>query len=117
MMSVSHPELCRRVALRYSLSTILICCAAPILDVTNMAFAFDSLPLNVYLVWLAWQFHEKADSQSSRKLFRYTLIHLPLLMMLMFISKKSSNSSSGASVAAAAATEDKVLAVTSVAAK
>lgn len=89
MMSVTHPELCRRVSLRYSLATILVCSAAPLLDVTTIAFAFDSLPLNAYLAYLAWQFHEKADAQSSRKLFRYTLIHLPLLMMLMFISKKS----------------------------
>ena len=58
------------------------------LDVTTLAFALDSLPLNIYLVYLSWRFYEEANSSSSRKLFRYTLIHLPLLMILMFISRK-----------------------------
>ena len=60
------------------------------LDVTSLTFAVDSLPLNGYLIYLSWIFYKKADSSSSRKLFRYTLIHLPLLMILMFISRKRS---------------------------
>jgi len=87
MMSVTHPELCKRVALRYSALTIGVCTAAPLLEVTSWAFAVDSLPLNLYLTFLAWKFYQKADSNSSRKLFRFTLIHLPLLMTLMCISK------------------------------
>ena len=91
MMSVTHPGLCKRVALRHSLGCIAICTAAPLLDVTTWAFAIDSLPLNLYMTYLSWKFHQKADSSSSRKLFRFSLIHLPLLMMLMCISKKSDN--------------------------
>jgi len=34
-----------------------------------------------------FRFYEKADSSSSRKLFRFSLIHLPLLMTLMWVSK------------------------------
>lgn len=94
MMSVTDPDLCRRVALRYSAACIAICTAAPLLDLTTWAFAVDSLVLNVYLTYLAYRFYEKADSSSSRKLFRFTLIHLPLLMTLMFISKKKSNDNS-----------------------
>jgi len=35
------------------------------------------------------RFYQKADSNSSRKLFRFSLIHLPLLMTLMCLGKKS----------------------------
>jgi len=89
MMSVTHPDLCRRVALRHSLACIGICTAAPLLDLTTWAFAADSLVLNLYLTLLAYKFYQKADSNSSRKLFRFTLIHLPLIMILMWISKKA----------------------------
>lgn len=89
MMSVTHPDLCRRVAVRHSVACIAICSAAPLLDVTHWAFAIDSLPLNLYLTFLAYRFYQKADSNSSRKLFRFSLIHLPLLMTLMCVSKKS----------------------------
>ena len=89
MMSVTHPALCKRVALRHSLALVGICTAAPLLDVTTWAFAADSLPLNLYMAFLAWRFHQKADSNSSRKLFKFSLVHLPLLMMLMCISKKT----------------------------
>jgi heme o synthase len=89
MMAVTSPDLCKRVALRYSVACIAICSgAAPLLDVTTWAFAIDTLPLNGYLTYLSWKFYQKADSNSSRKLFRFTLIHLPLLMTLMFINRK-----------------------------
>ena len=89
MMSVTDPDLCKRVALRYSIACIAICSlAAPLLEVTSWAFALDTLPLNGYLTYLAWKFYQKSDSNSSRKLFRFTLIHLPLLMTLMFINRK-----------------------------
>jgi len=89
MMSVTHPDLCRRVALRQSIGCTAVCTAAPLLDVTHWAFALDSLPLNIYLIYLSYRFYQKADSNSSRKLFRFSLIHLPLLMTLMCLSKKS----------------------------
>lgn len=89
MMSVTNPDLCKRVAFRHSLLCTAVCSvAAPLLEVTTPAFAVDSLPLNMYLIYLSWNFMKNADSSSSRKLFRYTLIHLPLLMLLMFVSRK-----------------------------
>lgn len=91
MMSVTNPALCRRVALRYSLAIIGICTLAPVTDVTTWIFAVDSLPLNGYLVYLAWRFYKDADSKSSRKLFLFTLLHLPAVMVLMIISKKYYN--------------------------
>lgn len=89
MMAVLNPNLNKLVALRYSLCLVGLCVAAPILDITTWAFAIDSLPANVYLSYLAWKFYCNGDSNSSRKLFRFSLIHLPLIVMLMLISKKS----------------------------
>lgn len=41
------------------------------------------------LLFPAWQFYQKSDSNSSRKLFRFSLIHLPALMILMLVNKKN----------------------------
>jgi len=98
MMSVTHPDLCRRVALRHSAACIGICTMAPILGVTDWAFAVDSLFLNVYFTYLAYRFYEKADSNSSRKLFRFSLVHLPLLLTFMWISKKSTKEEEDTSI-------------------
>ncbi|XP_075220384.1 cytochrome c oxidase assembly factor 10 [Lycorma delicatula] len=88
MMAVTDPGLCRRTALRYTLAIIALSCSAPLLDVTNIWFALESLPLNIYFGYLAWQFYKESDSSTSRQLFRFSLIHLPLLMILMLINKK-----------------------------
>lgn len=89
MTSVVKPELCKRVALRYSVGMIGLCSAAPLVELTTWTFAVDSLPLNIYLAYLAWNFYRKGDSNSSRKLFRFTLVHIPTLLILMLIGKKS----------------------------
>lgn len=91
MMSVTNPGLCRRVALRYSLAMFPICTLAPALDLTTWTFAIDSIPVNGYLTYLAWKFYQDPDSKSSRKLFMFTLIHLPAILGLMIISKKYNN--------------------------
>lgn len=88
MMSVTNPGLCKRVALRHSVGMIGICSLAPVVGVTTWTFAVDSLPFNGYLVYLAWRFYRDGDSKSSRKLFMFSLLHLPAIMMLMIISKK-----------------------------
>ena len=68
MMSVTHPDLCRRVALRHSLGLVAVCSAAPLLEVTHWAFALESLPLNLYMVLSSreniWKF--------LNNIFRYT---------------------------------------------
>uniref|UniRef100_A0A1Q3FGH6 Protoheme IX farnesyltransferase, mitochondrial n=1 Tax=Culex tarsalis TaxID=7177 RepID=A0A1Q3FGH6_CULTA len=88
MMANSHPELCTRVSLRHTGYTTALSLLAPALDVTNVWFALETLPLNAYFAYLAWDFHQKADSKSSRKLFRFSLLHLPLLMVLFLLNKK-----------------------------
>lgn len=93
MMAVTNPGLCRRVALRHTVVITAACLAAPHVGVTNAWFALESLPLNLYFTYLAWEFYKKSDSSSSRKLFRFSLVHLPALMLLMLVNKKYWSSS------------------------
>lgn len=52
MMAVSHPALCRRTALRHTIALGLLCTTAPLLDITNIWFALETLPLNTYFAYL-----------------------------------------------------------------
>ncbi|CAH1794215.1 unnamed protein product [Owenia fusiformis] len=88
MMSVINPDLCKRVAARYCVGMIGLCSIAPLADLTTWMFVIDSLPLNGYLAYLGYRFYRDADSKSSRKLFRFSLIHIPVLIILMLLSKK-----------------------------
>lgn len=36
----------------------------------------------------AYKFYKKSDSGTSRQLFRFSLLHLPLLMLLLLLNKK-----------------------------
>ncbi|XP_059126898.1 protoheme IX farnesyltransferase, mitochondrial [Peromyscus eremicus] len=88
MMSVTHPALCRRVALRHCLALIALSTAAPALDITTWAFPIISLPINLYISYLGFRFYVDADRRSSRKLFFCSLWHLPLLLLLMLTCKQ-----------------------------
>ncbi|XP_054427190.1 protoheme IX farnesyltransferase, mitochondrial isoform X1 [Pteronotus mesoamericanus] len=88
MMSVTHPALCRRVALRHCLALIGLCMAAPLLDVTTWTFPAISLPINLYISYLGFRFYMDADRKSSRRLFFCSLWHLPLLLLLMLTCKQ-----------------------------
>lgn len=90
MSSVMNPNLCRRVAFRYCLGMTALSMMAPVINLTTWTFMVDSLPLNAYLSYLGWKFYKEGDSKSSRQLFRFTLLHLPVLFTLMLISKKPS---------------------------
>ena len=88
MMSVVDPAKCKRVAFRYCGVMMGLCTLAPIIDLTTWTFAAEALPLNAYMTYLGYRFYRYGDSNSSRKLFRFTLLHIPILMTLMLISKK-----------------------------
>ncbi|XP_042307491.1 protoheme IX farnesyltransferase, mitochondrial [Sceloporus undulatus] len=89
MMSVTHPAMCRRVALRHCLALIGLSSLAPILDVTTWTFPIISLPINLYISYLGFRFYKDADRGSSRKLFFCSLWHLPMLLLLMLTCKKT----------------------------
>ena len=88
MMSVTDPALCRRVALRHCLALIGLSTLFPVCDVTTWWLAADSLPLNLWFTWLGWRFYTNSDTKSARELFRFSLLHLPLLMILVMLHKK-----------------------------
>lgn len=58
MMAVSHPALCRRTALRHTIGLTALCGLAPLLDVTNVWFALETLPLNAYFSYLGRFLHK-----------------------------------------------------------
>ena len=91
MMSVTDPALCLRTQLRHSFLVTSYCLllSHPVIGLTTWAFAADTLPFNLYLIFLSYRFGKEPSSASSRKLFRYSLIHLPAIIVLMMISKKS----------------------------
>ena len=91
MMSVTDPQLCLRNQMRHSLYLTSYCLlmSHPSIGLTTWAFAADTLPFNLYLVYLSYKFKKDPGSASSRKLFRYSLIHLPAIILLMIISKNA----------------------------
>ncbi|MBN3285232.1 COX10 protein, partial [Polyodon spathula] len=99
MMSVTHPALCRRVALRHSLALTGLSVLAPALDVTSWTFPLISLPVNLYISYLGYGFYRDADRSSARKLFFCSLWHLPMLLLLMLTCKKHRVDKEGESVA------------------
>lgn len=88
MMAVTDPALCRRVTLRHSIAQIPLALLLPLFDVTNWWFLLETMPLNSYLIYLSWKFYNDSNNHSSRKLFRFSLIHLPILMLLALVNKK-----------------------------
>lgn len=83
-----NPTLCCASTVRHSVGLLLLCSvAAPLSDLTTWTFAVDSMPLNVYMLYLSYRFNRDRDSQSARKLFRLSLAYLPILLILMYISK------------------------------
>eukprot|EP00062_Callorhinchus_milii_P004436 gi/632942824/ref/XP_007886636.1/ PREDICTED: protoheme IX farnesyltransferase, mitochondrial isoform X1 [Callorhinchus milii] len=89
MMSVTHPALCKRVALRHCLGLIGLSTLAPVLDVTTWTFPLISLPINLYISYLGYRFYRNPDRSSARSLFFCSLWHLPMLLLLMLTCKKS----------------------------
>ncbi|KAM9832559.1 protoheme IX farnesyltransferase, mitochondrial [Neosynchiropus ocellatus] len=88
MMSVTHPGMCRRVALRHSIALIGFSTISPMLDLTTWTFPLISLPINLYISFLAFNFYRRADRNSARKLFFCSLWHLPMLLLLALSCKK-----------------------------
>lgn len=103
MMSVTHPGMCKRVALRHSLGLIGLSTLAPVLDVTTWTFPVISLPINLYISYLAFRFYHKGDRSSARKLFFCSLWHLPMLLLLALTSKKYIRNQEDTAAAAATA--------------
>ena len=89
MMASKNPGLCQSVALRHCLFINVLCVLAPWCELTEWSFAVFSVPLNVTFSYLGWCFYKHADGKTATQLFRFSLLHLPLLMLMLIVSKKS----------------------------
>lgn len=88
MMSVTDPPLCRRVTLRHGILQTPYAAIASYLGVANWSFFVLSMPFNIYLALLSWQFYKNSNNNTARKLFRFTLLHLPILMFFLIICSR-----------------------------
>lgn len=88
MMCVTNAPLCRRVTLRHCLALVGLTTLLPVCGVTTWWLALDSLPLNLWNAYLGYQFYKDSDTRSARRLFRLSLIYLPILMLMILIHKK-----------------------------
>ncbi|KAK6638452.1 hypothetical protein RUM44_008881 [Polyplax serrata] len=88
MMAVTDPGLCRKTALQYTFLITAFSSLAPAMNVTHWSFGVLSLPFNLYFIYLGFKFFKESDSKNSRKLFHFSLFHLPLLMGLMLATKQ-----------------------------
>lgn len=92
MMSVLNPDLCKRVALRHSVLLALYGVLVPIFGSTSYLFTVLTIPFNAQFIRLSWLFYNRADSTSSRQLFRFSLIYLPSILGLLVMCQKKSGS-------------------------
>lgn len=90
MMSVVDPDLCKRVALRHSVLLLIYTSLLPIYGSTSSLFTLGALPFNLQFIKLSWLFYKDADSASSRKLFRFSLLYLPAILGLLILTQPSS---------------------------
>ncbi|KAI0430101.1 UbiA prenyltransferase family-domain-containing protein [Xylaria sp. FL1042] len=89
MLCWINPARNARVALRYSIAFFPICIGLCAAGVTEWSFAVTSIPINVWLVRQAVQFHRHEGFKgSARGLFWASVWHLPAIMVLALVQKK-----------------------------
>lgn len=92
MTSISNPGMNSRVGLRYSLATFPICYGLVHAGVCDPYFLMDSMLLNLYMTYRAFEFwrqdgSDKEKDRSARKLFFASLIYLPGVLLLAMAHK------------------------------
>uniref|UniRef100_A0AC35TJQ2 Protoheme IX farnesyltransferase, mitochondrial n=2 Tax=Rhabditophanes sp. KR3021 TaxID=114890 RepID=A0AC35TJQ2_9BILA len=89
VMCVTDEVLCRKTTMRHSIALLGLCSiGAPLLGLTSYTFALDSIPVNLAMCYFAYKFYKTPDAKTSRNLFKYSLLYLPLIMILMVISRQ-----------------------------
>lgn len=67
--------------------------AAPLSHLTNYIFAIDSIPFNLAMIYFSYKFYLNPNEKTSKVLFRYSLLYLPIIMMLMVIGNAGNSNS------------------------
>jgi protoheme IX farnesyltransferase len=88
MMADTHPALNKRVALRYSLVMLPLSACFPYLGMTSWWFALDSSLATGIMSFYAYRYYSTGKDNAARKLFFFSLLHLPIFFALMMIHKK-----------------------------
>ena len=89
MQCLANPRLNTSISLIASLSTIPLTCYASLSGIDSFLFMIDGNILNAGLIYYAWKFHK--NHESSRELFRFSLLYLPLYMILLLFHKNREN--------------------------
>ena len=71
-----------RLALLFSVLAALLMLQPVLTGRTSAWFLLPALAVNGILIRLAWRFHKQRDRAAARKLFLFTLLHLPLLLLV-----------------------------------
>jgi heme O synthase-like polyprenyltransferase len=81
MLCTEAPEKVPSTVLRWSIYTVPMGALCVYAGMTDPIFALDSLPLNGYLLYHAYNFYKDNSNANARKLFFATLAFLPLFMV------------------------------------
>ena len=88
MMAVQQPKRNVITSLAFSLILPVICLSSSLAGFTDPVFIFTSSLVNFPLILFSFSFYKSPEKKSARRLFLYSLIHLPLLMSLLIYSKR-----------------------------
>ena len=69
-----------RLALIFSVAALLLTIHPVMTHCVSAGFAPASIAINAVLISFAWRFFKARDRASARKLFLFTLLHLPLML-------------------------------------
>ena len=87
MLINTHPERVKNVILRYSLAMLPIGYFAYLAGMTTWLFAVDSLIPNLLLLYYVKEFYQNPTRERALKIFKFSLLLLPILMALMLLHK------------------------------
>jgi heme o synthase len=89
MMSVTHPKMNTRVALRYSIAMVPLCWGLVACGLVDPWYLVDSTIVNSWVCYKAWRFwREKGENGSARQLFFAGLMQLPAVLILAMLHKE-----------------------------
>lgn len=80
-------QLTARFSLLYALATAASALSLALARLAGSTFAAGALVLGIWLVAAAWRFASLPSESGARRLFRATLLYLPLVMLLSVVSR------------------------------
>jgi protoheme IX farnesyltransferase len=86
MASVLNPQLTVDSALRHSLALLPLSALVVYSGICDSWwFIVHAMPLHLGMVYLAYHFRRDPSRATARRLFLYSLLHLPLILLLMVL--------------------------------